>query len=185
MTKDKTKDKNFKYVSDDYKYQGLLMSKTGQDSLGIIELEKAIALDPAANCELNEEIAKVYLKTKKYDKSLEYFEKRALCTKPFTSQDYFDKGRAYFYGPKKFVEADSCFSKLIQATPNYATAYFWRAKANIQLDPKNEKWLAKPMYEMYISKVKPEDTDKNKKDLVEANTYMGVYFMNQKDRLPN
>jgi hypothetical protein len=45
------------------------------------------------------------------------------------------------------------------------------------LDPKNEKWLAKPFYEAYISKVKPEEIEKNKKDIIEAYNYMGVYFM--------
>ena len=38
--------------------------------------------------------------------------------------------------------------------------------------------VAKSSYEQYLTKVKPEE---NKKDLIEAYTYMGVYLLNMKD----
>jgi Tfp pilus assembly protein PilF len=59
--------------------------------------------------------------------------------------------------------------------------YLWKAKVAVQQDLKNEKWLAKPYYEAFIEKVKPEDVAKFKKDLIEAYTYLGVYYMTNKD----
>ena len=54
---------------------------------------------------------------------------------------------AYIANWPDFVKSDTCFSKVTQSIPTFATAYFWRGKANVQQDPKNEKWLAKPHYE--------------------------------------
>ena len=65
--------------------------------------------------------------------------------------------------------------------PDLPLGYVWRAKSNSYLDPKNEKWLAKPFYELYITKVKPEEAEKNKKDLIEANEYLGYYYFAKKD----
>jgi hypothetical protein len=57
----------------------------------------------------------------------------------------------------------------------------WRGKANAQMDLDSKKGLAKPYYEMYLSKIKSEDAEKNKKDMIPAYEYMGYYFMLQKD----
>ena len=178
----KTQGKNFKYIADDYKYKGLLLAKTGNDSLGILEIQKAIDMDPA-NCDLNSDIGKILVKAKKYDKAIAYFEKKAACPKGLNGQDYFDMGRAYFFGPKDFVKADTCFSKLSQANQTFAAAYFYRGKANVQLDPKNEKWMAKPHYEKALELVKPEDrgSSSNKSNVIEACEYLGYYYVMNKD----
>ncbi len=180
---EKTEGKDFKYIPDDYKYKGLLLSKTGQDSLGVIELEKAIKLDSVANCELWGDIGKIWIKAKRYDKSIAAYNNKARCTKGLTGQDNYDLGRAYFYGPKDFVKADTCFSKLCQASPTYPVGYFWRAKANVQQDLKNEKWLAKPFYEKGMELVKPEEraTPSYKSNVIEACEYLGYYWVTKKD----
>lgn len=175
--------KNFKYNPDDYKYKGLLLAKTGQDSLGVIEIEKAIELDPVANCELWGDIGKVWVKAKSYDKAIKAYSNKAKCEKGLNGQDYYDMGRAYFFGPNDFVNADSCFSGLTQSAPTYAIGYFWRAKANVQQDPKNEKWLAKPHYEKALELVKPEERGSAayKPNVIEAAEYLGYYYLVQKD----
>lgn len=179
----KTEGKNFKYIADDYKYKGLLLAKTGSDSLGVIEIEKAIKQDEKNGCELNGEVAKIWLKAKRYDKAIAAFEKRSACGKAMSGQEYYDMGRAYFYGPKDFVKADTCFARLCQASPNYPIGYFWRGKANVQLDPKNEKWSAMPHYEKGLSLVKPEDrgSASYKNNVIEACEYLGYYYVVQKD----
>lgn len=186
-----TEGKNFKYVADDYKYKGLLMAKNGQDSLGVMEIEKAIALDPVANCELSGEIAKIYMKSKRYDKVVAAYDKKALCTKGLNGQDYFELGRAYFYlaGNKEkekkdaeakelFIKADTAFARLCQASPTFATGYFWRGRVNIHLDPKDEQGLAKPHYEKALSLVKPEERSNgtNKSNVLEACLYLGSHY---------
>ena len=180
---EKSAGKDFKYIPDDYKYKGLLMSKTGQDSLGVIEIEKAIKLDSVANCELWGDIGKIWVKAKRYDKAIAAYNNKAKCTKGLTGQDNYDLGRAYYYGPKDMVKADTCFSKLTKASPTYPIGFFWRGKANLQLDPKNEKWLAKPHFEAALALVKVEErsTASYKANVIEACEYLGYYFLKQKD----
>lgn len=186
----------FKYLPTDYKYKGMLLSKTGKDSLGTVELEKAITLDPIANCELWGDVAKIWSKAKNHNKAIAAWEKRATCTKALTGQENFENGRAYYFeagarirqkkeaeAPALFVKADSCFSKLTQSAVAFPAGYFWRGKVNSQLDPKNEKWQAKPFYEKALTLVKPEEkTSTYKKDVIEALEYLGNYFVVLKDK---
>lgn len=174
----------FKYIPSDYKYKGILLSKTGQDSLGVVEIEKAINMD-AANCELWSDVAAIWMKAKKYTNAIAAFEKKGACPgKGLNGQNYFDMGRSYYYGPKDFVNADSCFSKLCQASPTFPAGYFWRGRANVQLDPKNESWLAKPHFEKALSLVKPEEraTSGYKTNIIEACEYLGYYHVTMKDK---
>ncbi|MCD6020079.1 MAG: hypothetical protein K0S53_3200 [Bacteroidetes bacterium] len=187
---------NFKYVGTDYKYKGILMSKTGQDSLGVIEMEKGAALDPKIAGEIINEVAKAYMKSKKYGKAIETYEKKmAGDPKNLTSQDWYELGRAYYYngGAKQrekkdveaiesFVKADTCFSKLSQLSPTYAIAYFWRGKANVQQDLKDDKGLAKPHYEKAVSLVKPEEKASVKQNLIEAYLYLGSHYAFSKEK---
>ncbi|MBC7694387.1 MAG: tetratricopeptide repeat protein [Burkholderiales bacterium] len=187
---------NFKYVATDYKYKGMLLSKTGQDSVGVAELEKAIILDSKMTNDLLREIAKVHMKSKKYDKAISTFEKiMAGDPKNLTAQDWYEFGRAYYYngGAKQrekkdmeatesFVKADTCFSKLSQVSPTYSIAYFWRGKANVQQDLKDEKGLAKPHYEKAISLVKPEEKASVKSNIIEAYLYLGSHYAFSKEK---
>lgn len=173
---------NFKYVGTDYKYKGILLAKTGKDSLGIIEMEKAADMDPKLAGDITNEIAKSYMKSKRYDKAIATYEKKmAGDPKNLSGQDYFEMGRAYYFGPKDFVKSDSCFSKVTQSIPTFATAYFWRGKANVQQDLKNEKWLAKPHYEKALTLVKPEERAGVKLNVIEASEYLGYYYLVMKD----
>lgn len=89
---------NFKYIASDYKYKGLIMMKLGSDSLGIIEMEKAIALDATVAGDVYSEVANSSYKNKKYEKAITYFEKKiALDPKSMNNNDWFSLGRAYYY----------------------------------------------------------------------------------------
>ena len=188
---------NFKYAATDYKYKGLLLAKTGKDSLGVIEMEKAIALDPKMANDVLRSIAAAQLKARKYSKTIQTYER--IMGNDWTNlngQDFYDFGRAYYYeagnklkekkeseAVELFIKADTCFSKLVQKTPTYVTAYFWRGKVNAQLDPKNEKWLAKPYYEKVLSLLKPEERSlpANKPSVIESCEYLGYYHLTIKD----
>ncbi len=201
--------KNFKVSPEDYKYKGMLLGKTGKDSLAAEEITKAIAIDPDKNCELYGEIGKIFMKAKNYEKAITNYEKKTTCPKGLAVQDYFDLGRAYFYlagakikgtsetkDPKEkqkredeakplFIKADTAFSRLCQASPNFPAGYYWRGKVNIQLDPKNELWLAKPFFEKYLTLVKPEEraTPSNKENVIIACEYLGYYQLKMKDNV--
>lgn len=194
---------NFKYLYNDYKYKGLLLSKVGKDSLAVIEMEKAMVLAPFTSGEMMSEIASIYMKAKKYDKVIKAFERKMNGDwKNLTNNDYFTLGRAYYYsggniqrdatlikdvkGREKkeaealplFLSADSSFSKLTQLNAAWPTGYFWRGKANVQLDPKNEKALAKPFFEKALTLLKPEEktTPTYKNNVIEALEYLAGYY---------
>jgi hypothetical protein len=76
------------------------------------------------------------------------------------------------------VNADSAFSKVTQLSAKWPGGFLWRAKANTQLDPDSKKGLALPHYEAFIEKV-GTDVEKNKKDLIEAYSYLGFYYFDK------
>ena len=171
--------KDIKIIPQDYEYYGKLLAKNGKDSLGLIALMKAAEMDTAKK-DLYSDIGAAYFKMKKYPEAINAYNKKIAASVKPSANDYFGLGRAYYFS-KDFVNADSAFAKVTRSSPDFPAGYLWRAKANSQQDPANEKWLAKPHYETYMSKIKPEETEKNKKDIVEANTYIGVYYMKSKD----
>jgi tetratricopeptide (TPR) repeat protein len=162
----------------DYKYKGLLLSKAGNDSLAIIELEKASSLDPEAAKELASDIGRMYLKMKKYDKVIAIYTFKMSVSK-LTPEEHFNMGRAYYVGPKNYILADSSFARVIAISPTYTPAYLWRARSNSQQDLKNEKWLAKPYYEKVLELVKAEEraVGPNKNMVMESAKYMGDYYV--------
>ncbi|MBN8701744.1 MAG: tetratricopeptide repeat protein [Bacteroidetes bacterium] len=169
-------------IQQDYEYYGKLLAKTGKDSLGVIALLKAAELDTTKK-DIYGDLAAAYLKMKKYPEAISAYNKKIAASPKPTANDNFGLGRAYYYS-KEYVNADSAFARITRTNPEYPLGYLWRARANTQLDANNEKWLAKPHYETFIIKVKPEETEKSKKDLTEAYTYMAAYYAKQKD-LPN
>lgn len=172
-----------KIIFMDYKYRGLLYSKNNQDSLAIVELEKASSLDAEAAKELSGDIGRLYMKLKKYQKVIEAYtlKKSALG---LTATEYFELGRAYFFGPKDYVSADSAFAKLVELSPTYAPGFLWRARSSYPLDPTKEKWLAKPYLEEVYKLVKPEERaiGPNKAMVMEACKYLGDYYINSSEK---
>lgn len=167
-----------KVIPLDYEYRAKLLAKSGKDSLAIIDYKKALELQPE-KIELNGDIANAYIKMKKYPDAIAAYKVKMEKGKPNVN-DYFGITRAYYFS-KDFINADSSAVQIIKSQPALALGYMWRARANSQLDPKNEKWAAKPFYEEFIAKVKPEDVEKNKKDLIEAYNYLAAYYAEKKD----
>ena len=161
----------------DYKIRGSLLMKLGQDSLGLLEWERAAGMNENAAKELTLEIAKSYYKMKKYDKAIEMYLKRQALVE-LTLAEVYNLGQCYYAGPKNFIEADTLFGKVAAMSPTYAPAYLWRARSNYQMDLKNELWLAKPHYAKVLEVVVGEDRkkDNNKKMVIESARYLGNYY---------
>jgi len=196
---------NFKFLPNDYKYKGLLMSRTGKDSLGLIEMEKAISLDPSSSKMIYTEMAMIAYRGKKYDKVASILEKKmAEDPNSMDNNDYFNYGKAnYNLGQNKLVEAssikdkkaaaakeaeatpflvkaDTAFSHLIKLNPNWVTAYTWKGRSSALL--KNLE-AAKAAYDKGTSLVKPEEkTGSYKKDIIEALEFNGYYYVEKKDK---
>jgi cytochrome c-type biogenesis protein CcmH/NrfG len=198
----------FNYLPTDYKYRGLLLAKSGKDSLGMIDLDKAISMDNKLGGEIGSELAKICMKAKKYPCVIAQLEKKmTVDTKGLDNNDLFDLGRAYYFsGTNKlkeaaelkdakqkaakeaeatpfFVKADTTFSMLFTKTPTWHKAAMWRGRTNAYLDPKNEKDLTKVQYEKMIALIKPEEKAMYKNDLVEAYEYLGYYYVTKKDKI--
>ncbi len=167
-----------KIIPMDYEYRAKLLSKTGKDSLAIIDYKKALQLQPD-KIELNADIANAYIKMKKYSEAIASYKIKMEKGKT-NANDYFGLTRAYYYS-KDFVNADSSAVQIIKSQPDLGLGYLWRAKVNVQTDAGNKNWAAKPYYELYISKIKPEDKEKNKKDLIDSYNYLAAYYAEKKD----
>lgn len=194
---------NFKYIANDYKYKGILLSKTGKDSVALVELEKAIVADPASSKDIYTEMGVIAYRAKKYDKVVTIVErKKTEDPTSLNNNDYFNYGRAnYNLGQKKLeeanalkdvkarpakeaeakpflIKADSSFAGLIRLNQNWVTAYTWKGRSSALLSFD----LGKPFYEKILALVKPEEkTGSYKKDVVEAYEYLGSYYVNMKD----
>jgi tetratricopeptide (TPR) repeat protein len=99
---------DFKYIPNDYKYKGILLTRTGNDSLGMMEMEKAISLEPASSGDIYSELARVASKAKKYDQASMYLERKKNGDfKNLNNNDCFDLGKAYYFsGQNKLKEAN-------------------------------------------------------------------------------
>ena len=166
-----------KIIASDFEYRGKLFSKTGNDSLAILNLEEAIKMD-TSKVDLYSDMGAIYLKMRQYDNSVKSYERKLTATNKLNANDYFSMGRAYYYN-KDFVNADTCFGAVIKLQNTLPIGYLWRAKASIQLDLDSKLGLAKPYYEKYVEL--STDTKKIMKELTEAYEYLGYYYMLQKD----
>jgi tetratricopeptide (TPR) repeat protein len=168
-----------KIITQDYEYYGKILSKKGQDSLAVEYYNKALEKDTTRK-DLYGEIANIWFLAKKYDKAAAAFQKKIDVTKATAkptalANDYLSMGRSHMLN-KTYAEADLAFAKVTELKPDLPIGYLYRARASANLDPKQEKALAKPYYEKYIELAKA-DTDKNKKELIEAYTYLGSYYL--------
>jgi len=171
-----------------FELNNLLIKAENFKNLGIYDsaeilYKKAINIDSITNCEIYGNIGKLWLKAKEYDKAILAFNNKLNCFKILSGQDYYDLGRAYFYGPKDMLNADTCFAELTYSYPNYPLGYFWRGKVHLQTDIKNEKWLAKPYFEKALELIIPEDKVTFKSNIIEACEYLGWFYVKKNDIL--
>ncbi len=172
-------DKN-KLISSDYEYYGRILAKNGKTEQAIENLNKAIEMQPDKP-ELYYELANMYASNKQFDKAIEVYSKKQEKL-GVANTDYYYMGNAYMMAGD-YQKADETYSQITTKNPTYAYGHLWRARAQANLDPETTKGLAKPHYEEFI-KLAGGEKDKYKKDLIEANSYLGYYYYLKGDR-PN
>jgi tetratricopeptide (TPR) repeat protein len=161
-----------KITAVDYVYNGHILIKNGQDSIGILSLSKAFEID-TTNVDLLGEIATLYLKNKKPQNAGDAYKLKIQYSKGSTN-DYYKMGRAYF-DAKNWAEADSALAKVNLLSPEFEPAFHLRAQIYSLLDPDSKAGLAKPFYEILIEKASA-DSVKYSKDIVEAYSYLGYFY---------
>ena len=164
----------------DYEYFGKLLISDGQDSLGLEQLQKAFALDPART-DLLYEMALAWIKLKQYGNAAPLLQQKIATGKDVKVSDHYQLARALYFN-KQFAEADSAAAKVTELVPNYASGWILRAQANSQIDSTSERGLAKPYYEKYIEIAIADSTAlaKYQNGLIEAYSYL-AYFYSLKD----
>jgi tetratricopeptide (TPR) repeat protein len=169
-----------RYLASDYEYYGKSLIDSGKDSIGILNLNKAIAKD-SSKIELRTKIATVYYKNKKYLESAKEYELLFSKKPKVTANEYLSLGRAYYYG-KEYVKGDTAFSKVIEKAPTSPAGYLFKARCKSQLDPESKTGNAAPFYEKYLELANADQANlaKNKNDIIGAYLNVAFYYWNIK-----
>ncbi len=162
---------DIKTIALDYKYLGTGYSKTGNDSIAVNYLAEAIKLD-TTNVDIQTDIANSLYKQKKYPEAIQAYNKKIAMGKDLSATEYNSLGNC-FKNLKDFQSADMAYSKVIEKSPSYANAYLNRAIVNASMDTTTPtKYLAKPFFETYLSKVDMTDA-KNVNSIKMTLEYLG------------
>ena len=168
-----------KIIPLDYEYWGKLLSKSGNDSLGLMKLEQSYQLD-TTNKELLADMGDIYMKKKNYEMAATLYKNKLASQEIPTAIDYFNFGKASYFG-KSYVEADSAFSKVISLKPTSGVGYFWRGRTNLNIKEDNME-VAIPFYQKYLE-IMSADPKAVKRELVEANKQLGIYYIKKDDNV--
>jgi len=162
-------------------YSRTLYKVSNKDSVVLSQafeaFEKAYTLD-SNNVSLASEIASNYYYSRMYKKAILWINLKNQKGRT-DKDDMMLIGKSY-YQLKEYRNADSIFNKLIAAQPDNMQAYLYSARTASNLDPSNELGLAQPKFELLVSKVGTE-TAKYAKELQEAYTYLGFYYLQKAD----
>lgn len=164
------------YASD-HEYYAKAAAKLNNPQVAITNFKAVVALD-STRTDVYDLIAKSLYDAKQWPDAEKAYLEKITNGKPST-QDYYYLGMSR-YQQNKNVEADSAFAKLTEIQPTYATGWLMRARSNNRLDPDRKSFQAKPFYEKYIETA-GTDLEKVKKQVIEANNYIGYYFSQNDD----
>ena len=184
-----------KLIPLDYVYYGHLLMKNAQDSLGIIELKKAVDRD-STRYDLYEEIARTYSKLKKHQDAIDSYHELMKRSNGYMVNLDYQIGKEYYMMAEdnttpgdtaiqnlNYRQADTSFTKVTQLSPDSYLGFLWKGRALSKLDPETNKGLAKPSYDSAMVLLQKGDTLKNQKQLMECYRYLAFYYYVQADNL--
>jgi tetratricopeptide (TPR) repeat protein len=166
----------------DYLYYSRILFKVAKnDTVTLAKafdaFDKAYAMD-TNNVSLVSEIAFNSYYSRLYKKAIVWLNLKNRKGKA-DKDDMMLIGKSY-YQLADYHKADSVFNKVIVAQPDNMQAYVFIARTASSLDPTNELGLAQPKFEALVNKIGGETT-KYAKELQEAYTYLGYYFLQKND----
>ena len=166
-----------KIITKDYVYYGKILLMLKQDSLqidkGFTQLIKAYNMDTTDYDLLNEIAVNAYI-FKRYNIAANMYSRKAALNKA-TTNDYIYFGKSY-YQMGQYEKAVTVFTGITKREPHNVQAYLWIANTYANMDPDSKLGLARPWYDTVIVKA-VLDTSKNLKELFEAYSYLGSYFL--------
>jgi tetratricopeptide (TPR) repeat protein len=165
--------------ADDFVYRARAYSKNKQDSLAVLDFEKAMTMDTSRK-DLYFEVATSYYIMKHYDKAAEYYKKKIDAAPDKANiSDWVAYGRA-LQAQKDYKNADEAYKKAVASDPANPAGWLYRGKVNALIDTKFESDSTKIFYEKFYS-LAIGDKEKNKRDLVTAARYLGGYYFIKKN----
>jgi tetratricopeptide (TPR) repeat protein len=182
-----------KFIALDFMYYGRLLIKNNQDSVGTIELIKAVELD-STKVEVYEDLAKSYAKMKKFQESIDAYNKMLIVNPVNTQNIYYQIGRNYYFMAEDtvtvmdslqraalYIKADSSFLKVTELSPESYIGFIWRGRTHSRMDPETTQGLSKPDYEAAMAILEKGDPTKTPKLLIECYRYLAFYYYVQSD----
>ena len=79
-----------------------------------------------------------------------------------------------YYNIRDFAQADTNLAIFNQLQPDYIQGFVWRARTKSNIDSTSKQGLAKPIYEILVSKTQV-DTAKYAKERIESFYYLAYY----------
>ncbi|WP_276091189.1 hypothetical protein [Pedobacter sp. JY14-1] len=189
-------------ISEDYLYLGQAQLKNQQDSLGIINVTKALVRDSSKSTILAD-LAKSYYDAKDYKRAMETyaianrFNPNAKGAGSLLNFYYHGLASYFYYGqgynaktnPSKdiLVRADSSFATVAKFSPTTYDAYLWRARVNNLKDSDTDPvGLKLPFYQQYVDSLAAhpdKQTATAKKNMVEAYNQIAGFASYKEDKV--
>jgi tetratricopeptide (TPR) repeat protein len=177
--------------ADDYLKMGKAYTNLKNDSLAILSYIKGFELD-TTNTEILKTIASSYWSARKFDKAAEYYDKvTKLPNASFVDWFYLARSHYFQYAnliknnsqnkellENTLIKADSAFTYVAVAAKN-ADAYLYVARVEYYLNPVQENIKVKEASDKVVELItaKPEITAVDKRNLAEAYSYIGQYYI--------
>ena len=186
-------------IPEDYLYLGQAQLKNQQDSLGIINVTKALVRDSSKSVILAD-LAKTYYDAKDYKNAMNTY---AVANRfnpggKGSLYNFYYHGAAsyYYYGkelnakanPSKdiLIQADSSFAKLAKLSPSTIDAYLWRGRTNYLLDSDTDpKGPQVPFYQQYLDSAEAhvdKQTTLMKRYMAEAYNNIAGFSLYKEDK---
>ena len=196
MTKWITQADPKRLIPSDYLYRGRAEIALKSDSLGILDLKKALTLD-TSQVDIYGEIAASFYGLQKYQDAAEAYKVYTDKSRKATLNDHYKEGFSYYEAFKTqlitkqtnpnakvdstmLTQADSAFTYIERkvSKPIASIVYFHAAVKDFEdsNDRNNIKGLAKPYYEQFAQLTEASGiNDNNKAHMVDAYVYLGNY----------
>lgn len=172
-------------MADDYILRGKVYSGLKNDSLAVLDYQKALVMDTAKK-DVYFDLGTAYYKMKKFDQAAVWYKKKYMAEKSGSLTLQITNLNAYakaLYQNKEYSRSDSAYTALIALDSNLTYGWLGRAQSNGRLDPDGTKQSARPYYERYfkIATVDSATKAKNSKDLINAGLYLASVNMKDKN----
>lgn len=174
-----------KLSSEDFVQRGNALSALKNDSLAVMDYQKAIEMD-TANKDVYFDMGTSYYKMKKYDLAAVWYKKKYIAESNGSLSGRVTSLNAYaksLYLNKEYSRSDSAYAALISLDSTLIYGWLGRAQSNGKLDPDATKESARPYYEQYFQLATVDSVAKarNSKDLVNAGLYLASIHLRAKN----